>query len=99
MFDRCTTCGHIRRPGHVCDPVWTARINDPMNADDWYTVRASTAQEAAERFCEKHDDEDDYGIVESGEASVVVKSRDDVETTWFVEAWAQSTYRAKEVTP
>ncbi len=89
----CTDCGKfIHGQFHQCDPEWQARFDDGRG--DWFTVRASDATGAAEKFCQAHDKNGDYDVVSSGEANVEVMSHDGTVTKVFVEAWNEPVYRA-----
>lgn len=70
----CTNCGEALFPAlrhHRCEPAWYVRLDWHEKGDEKKT-HAASAQEAAEKFCERHDTNGDYHIARQGEANVIV---------------------------
>lgn len=77
----CETCGGYKGMVHRCPPRWTCWIpyfDEDGDIDDYHggkhSVHATDAEEAAEKYAERHDMEGDYTIV--GGQEVVVHVRD-----------------------
>lgn len=71
-YKACPTCGEYGfinddRPflAHRCKPAWECRLEaNADDADGWYTVHATDAEQAAERYAEQYDcDGGEYAIV------------------------------------
>lgn len=83
-FQRCSICGKYDwLAKHKCAPVWEARIHEAKWEEDWTEVHASDAEEAAETFCEQHDCDGEYNIVQSGSAEVEVRKQGEDAVTLF----------------
>lgn len=98
--DRCPTCREwlfsFERRDHTCKPEWLASDADdgPWDPADASTVRGRDAEEAAEAFAEKCDDEGD--VIRAGSIDVFVAPVDkpnEVER-WRVTAEAVVNYSA-----
>ena len=61
-FDRCSNCGKYDfLSHHTCPPVWQARR--PEMDEDWCTVRAGSAGDAAEEHALRVSTWSEYGEV------------------------------------
>lgn len=108
-FRRCAACGEygwfetggsLIHMDHVCKPVWEARIFTRKWEEDWATVHASDAEEAAAKFCEEYDCGGDYDIVRRGGEEIEVrKSADDPVVIVDVEAESVPHYHGHERKP
>jgi len=80
-YERCKTCGEYgwtgasaaRFGGHICPPTWEARIHETKYENEWTEIHARDAEEAASKFCQQHDSNGDYDIIQSGEAEIEVR--------------------------
>jgi hypothetical protein len=66
-YKRCKICGqHGFENTHRCPPAWQVQISDRPD-EEWRTVHASYADDAAKKFAENYDRDDGcYPIVSDG---------------------------------
>lgn len=86
-FRRCAVCGEhgwfntkttdLTTMNHVCAPVWEARIFTRQYEEEWRTVHATDAEDAAAKFCEEYDQDGDYDIIRRGGEEIEVRKPDD----------------------
>lgn len=77
-FDRCSTCGEwgfVR--SHRCPPRWEVYCpSQGDEPDDARDIFGSSAEEAVEKWAERHDSGGDYTIVGGSEETVMVRKAD-----------------------
>lgn len=96
-YTRCDTCGNYGWvESHRCPPEWQCRRQGESD-DDWITVRASDAEEAAETAVEEFD-QDDHHLMRGGTLEVEVRQLGAATITrWSVRGEAIPTYYAHEL--
>lgn len=99
----CETCGRLHLWGggkhHVCPPGWLVWCEDfSEDEEDGFTVRADSAKEAAELYCDRSDRGGDYDIIGRGYAdTVVVLSADGERSRFSITAEAVPEYHATKI--
>jgi hypothetical protein len=102
----CPTCAEYgwfgwssgRFMNHRCQPVWEWRVPMAYAEDEWSTVRAASAELAAQRAAEKYDQEDYYLMRTNGEVTIVVRDpRDGGVTRWRCTGEAVPSYSAVRI--
>jgi len=96
----CADCGKIGWLPHRC-AEWEWRSDASHSKDDWSSVRARDAEEAAEKAAEKYDQDGDYYLMRNGGDAVTVEIRDPktlMVSLWKVHGEAIPTYYAKQIT-
>ena len=93
-FRKCLVCGEhgwFDSPtrNHVCAPVWEARIYTREYEEDWHTVYAHDAEQAAAKFCETYDQNGEYNIVRCGGEEIEVRKSEGSEV-FFVAVDAEN---------
>lgn len=78
--------------GHWCKPEWEACDTEDQ---EWETVRAADAEDAAEIYCSRHDPFNEYGTV-SASRTVLVRpiGRNDLRRQFLVTGELQPVYNA-----
>ncbi len=107
-FRTCPTCGVYDYFGtgfgaHKCKPAWECR-GDWQDDDEWQTIHAIDAEEAAEKYAEKYDCESgEYAIVSGNgrdETIILTRKPDNSGLTperWVIEAETIPHYRATKI--
>jgi hypothetical protein len=85
-FRKCTVCREWgwfdgKFGGHICKPIWEARLLETKWENGWTEVYGRDAEEAASKFCECYDSDGEYSIIQSGEAEVEVRKLGEEEVT------------------
>jgi hypothetical protein len=102
-FERCPMCREWGWFGgasfnHFCKPAWECRIESTHGDDEWKTIHARDAEEAAEKFAEHYDCEGgEYAIVSNPRSDWVIQVRkpgDETHERWSIEAETVPQYRA-----
>lgn len=89
-FERCKSCGaYDWVKSHRCPPTWQVRRKDD-EWDDWEPAFGLSAEDAAINWCEKHDCENEYIILQSGEEVLFVRKEGDDGDGVRVEILAES---------
>lgn len=96
MADWCPICGRIRFTveKHACPPKW--EVCDPNDdPEDWRSIYATDAEDAAERFCDEVDPHGDYQYASTGHADkILVRGADGQVQAFYVSAEAVVQYHA-----
>ena len=71
----CKECGRFSLSGHECPPVWQVWSADEDEPEDPRKVRADDAGEAAEKWADTFDAEEDYVVMRSGGEGYEVRVR------------------------
>ncbi len=102
-YQRCKICGEWGWFGkHACPPEWGWRTDDTHSEDDWSTVYARDAEEAAEKAAEAYD-EGDHPLLDTrrSQPHVVIYLRNvrgDI-TRWRATAELIPQYHAEHIEP
>ena len=81
-FRKCPVCGEYGwfdmqfNKNHTCALIWEARIYTRKYEEDWHTVHANDAEQAAAKFCETYDQNGEYDIVRRGGEEIEVRKSD-----------------------
>jgi hypothetical protein len=89
-YDICKKCGvYGRVVTHGCPPEWEVRREDE-GWDDWNPVHGLSEEDAAVEWCDRHDCENEYSILQNGEAVLFVRRLGDTGNGVKVEISAES---------
>ena len=85
---------------HQCPPAWEGTDYESETEDPWQygiTVYAHSPEEAAEKWCQRHDQMGDYDIISNGGADLVRvrKVGSEEEFRFSVVAESEPTYSAR----
>lgn len=97
-FRRCPTCKEFgwfgrERDNHRCAPEWSWRIDDMHGPDEWGTIHALDAEDAAVKAGEIYDT-DEYSLLRGGEVTVFVRYKGGEVTHWTVSGESVPKYYA-----
>lgn len=99
-MNECPRCHRFRfRAGDCNCARFEAGIpwNGEVEEGGWTSLYATDAEDAAEKYAERHDsDSAEYTIVRNGEAEVWVRDEDNNVTKWDITAESVPTYSAHE---
>ena len=109
-YRKCSTCGEFGWFGsstalgnHLCAPAWQYRIERKAETpDDWETVRAYTAKEAAQKFAEHYDcSGGEYAIVGGRFRDPIIEVQKPGNASslerWAIRGEPVPTYRANKI--
>lgn len=99
-YAQCPECNRWSWLPHKCAPLWEWLADKTLVAeDDWSSVRARDAKEAAETAGEEWDQEDHY-LIRSGQPTTITirNPRTQEVTRWAVSGEAVPQYRATQIT-
>lgn len=96
-WQKCPSCGETDFSGrHRCKPQWdVCDAADRVEDREWETVRAASAEAAAETYCALRDPFNEYGTV-SASRTVLVRpiGRNDLRRQYLVTGEVQPVYNA-----
>ncbi len=92
-YKLCKKCNSYHYNTTKCDPKFSVWYHDFL-FEDGVIIHAKSAAIAAERYCQLHDEQGDYDIIENGEATVMVRDEAGNITVYEINAYPLPTYDA-----